>query len=434
MAVNVCHVSVHADDDVGVVDLTLPARLPVASLLPDIVRLAGADTQPGGRWRLATVGGTVLDESVPLRDQDIRDGDLLLLTPEPPRAPRFDRADPVTAVLAAALPPGDTRALRATAGLIAGSAGAAAAAARPGSASLATAGVLLGVAAAAAYTASRSGRDPAVRGPLGCLAVLMAAVCGALAVPGPLATPHALLGASAAATASLVLLHLGVGSAVASAASACGAVLCAAALTVVVVWALPWHSAGVLLSLLALGALSVAPRLSVLASGLAPAPALTAEPLEDADRRATAGHRILGAIVIGVCAVAAVGTAVVAVGCLDGFGHRLSGAGFCAAVGAALLLRARCYAAGRCRWALMLSGSCSLAMVLMAMAGRYGHWAAAVAFCAGVIVIARDRIEDPSPVASRAVEVFEYLALAAVIPAACAALDVFALVRTSSPI
>jgi type VII secretion integral membrane protein EccD len=230
----------------------------------------------------------------------------------------------------------------------------------------------------------------------------------------------------------LVLLRFEVGSPVASTASACGGLLCTVAMSGAVLWQAPWHSAGVGLALLAIGALSLAPRLSVLMSGLAPAPSLTDEPVADGDRRAAVGHRLLVGLVIGVCAAAGVGAVVVAVGCLGGAGHWLSSSAFCAVVGAALLMRSRCYAAGRCRWALSLAGLCSITAALVIVATRYGHWAAVVAVCAGVTVMVRESTEEPSPVASRAVEVLEYAVLAAVVPLACAALDVFALVRTSS--
>ena len=141
---------------------------------------------------------------------------------------------------------------------------------------------------------------------------------------------------------------------------------------------------------------------------------------------------VLVGLVIGSTAAAGAGVTVVAIGCLHGSGHWLSGAAFCAVIGAALLLRSRCYVAGRCRWTLTLSGLFSLTVAFAVVAVQYGHWAAVVAVCAGVIVIVRESPDEPSPVASRSVEVLEYLVLAAVTPVACAALDVFSLVRSSS--
>ncbi|WP_231643365.1 type VII secretion integral membrane protein EccD [Mycolicibacterium baixiangningiae] len=434
MSLNVCHISVHADEADGV-DLTLPARLPLAALIPDIVRLVVADhTGTPGRWQLVTVGGTVLDETIPLQEHGIRDGDRLLLSTAQQHVPVFGRRDLVTTVLATAPEPADTRALRVTAGLIAATAGAVACVAGRGAvtASLITGCVLLCVVAGPAVAASRSGRGPWVCGPLGSLTVLVAALCGALAVPGPFGAPHAVLAAATTVAVSLVLLRLEVGSSVASTASACCGLLTAAALSGALLWQLPAHSVGVALSLLALGALSVAPRLSVVLSGLAPAPSLTDEPLPDAQRRADSGHRALVGLVVGACAAASIGTAIVAVRCLRHSGHWLPDAALCAVIGTALLLRSRWYAAGRCRWALTLSGICSLAAGFAVLAAQYGHWAAVVAICAGVTVIVHDDSGERSPVASRSLEMFEYAVLAAVVPVACAALDVFSLVRNSS--
>lgn len=433
MPLNVCHVSVQADDDVGVVDLALPARLPVASLLPEIVRLAGADVDAPGRWRLATMCGTVLDESIALHDQDVRDGDLLLLSAEPPRVPRFERTDPTTVVLATAPPPGDTRALRVAGGLCAAVVGAPVLVTGRGTtAALVTAVALVCVVAGATVAASRSRRGPWVCAPLGCITVLVTAVCAAVAVPGPLGVSHALLGSAAAAAVSIALLRVGAGSPGVSTASACGALLCAGASSVAVLWRVPGHSVGVVLAVTALGAVSSAPRLSVLLSGLAPAPSLTFDGVTDAERRSAAGHRILVGLVTGACSAAAIGAVVVAIGSLRGTGHWLTGAVFCAVVGSALAMRARCYAAGRCRWALVVSGLCCLTSALVVTAAHCGFWVAGVAVCAGVTVLVREGPGEPSPIASRAVEVLEYAVLAAVVPAACAALDVFALVRTSS--
>ncbi|MGE2715676.1 type VII secretion integral membrane protein EccD [Mycolicibacterium litorale] len=435
MSANVCHVSVHADDGVDAVDLVLPTALPVASLMPDIVELVvSGDTGTAAHWQLATVCGTVLDESVALREQGIGDGDLLLLSPAKPPVPAFGRTDPVTAVLTAAPPATDGCALRAVAGLVVAAAGIAGCLAGRGAmtASLITAGTVLAVASGAAVASSRSDRGAWVSGPLGCLIVLMAALCGALAVPGPFGAPHALLAAATASAAALILLRVGVGDPIASTAAASAGLLCAAAISVAVLWNPPGDAVGVVMALSGLGALSLAPRLTVVASGLGPPPSPDDEPFLDVDRRASTGHRILVGLVVGACATAGLGAAIVAAACLRGSGPWLPDAAFCAVVGSALLLRARCYAAGRCRWALIVSGTCSLTGLLAIVVAQYGHWAAAAAVCAGVIAIVHDAPAESSPVASRALEVFEYAVLAAVVPAACAALDVFSLVRTAS--
>lgn len=429
MSANMCHVSVHAGD-VDAVDLALPARIPVAALLPDIVRMTGVDAGAAGRWQLATVCGTVLDESVPLSEQHVRDGDRLLLSTTLPRLPSFDRADTVTAVLAAAPPSADPGALRVTAGLTAAGVGVLAGATLR--ISPLGAAVLMCAVAGVTVVAARSGRGASVCGPLGCLAVAVAALAGLSAVPGPADVPHWLLGSAAAVVVSVVLLRMGIGWAVVSTATGCLGALGMAVFSSAAVWQMSWHSVGVVGVALALGALSLAPRVSVLAAGLGPPPSLLAEPVDDADRRARVGHRILAGLVVGISAAAAVATAAVAVCCLRGEAHWVSTAVLCAVTGSALLLRARCYSSGACRWTLMLSGSCSLAGAFVLLAAAWDSWAAVAAVGVGMAVIAADGRGELSPVAARAVDVFEYAILAAVVPAVCAALDVFALVRTSS--
>lgn len=433
MSADVCHISVHTGDEPDVVDLVLPNRLPVAALLPDIVELAvaGHAAEPGP-WQLSTVCGTVLDESAALREQGVGDGDLLLLSPAQPLLPAFGRPHPVAAVLAAAPQPGDARALRVTAGLVAASAGIAAFATARGVAALVTAAALTCMVAGVAVIASRARRAAWVCAPLGCLTVLMAALCGALAVPGPFGASHALLAGAVAAAVALMLLRLRIGSATAATTVACVGVLGTVAMSGAVLWHWPIRVVGIVVLLLALGALSLAPRLSVVLSGLAPAVSAPDDPHLDADRRARTGHRVLIGLVTGACLTTGLGAVVLAAGCLRGSGQWWAGATLCAVVGIGLVSRTRCYAAGRCRWALMFSGMCCLAAGFVVVVGQHGPWVAVVAVGAGVAVIAVEPAGEPSPVAARALEVSEYAVLAAVAPVACAALDVFTLVRSAS--
>src|SRR5690606_16694041 len=66
------------------IDVTLPPGVEVAELIPAIVDLAvGADGVDAGSptaWKLARVGGTVLDASRTLTENGIREGELLMLT------------------------------------------------------------------------------------------------------------------------------------------------------------------------------------------------------------------------------------------------------------------------------------------------------------------------------------------------------------------
>lgn len=71
------------------VDATLPAGVPVAELLWDLVAMLGESTDgTAARWALFRLGGHVLDSELALGDQDVADGAMLFLrdvtTPTPP--------------------------------------------------------------------------------------------------------------------------------------------------------------------------------------------------------------------------------------------------------------------------------------------------------------------------------------------------------------
>ncbi|WP_396914008.1 EsaB/YukD family protein, partial [Mycolicibacterium sp.] len=100
-------VSIHcgwvADDDPITVDLALPTAITVGELIPAIIDACGADDATPTYWRLCTIGGPALNESKTLAQNDVHDGDLLLLAPEPSPEPTT-RTDSVTAALAASVP------------------------------------------------------------------------------------------------------------------------------------------------------------------------------------------------------------------------------------------------------------------------------------------------------------------------------------------
>src|SRR4051812_47124138 len=76
------------------VELALPSDAPVGLLLPSVVDLVGSDgvtAEQGLQWHLSRIGQGWLDETISLRDNAVRDGELLLLTtaamPTPVRVP-----------------------------------------------------------------------------------------------------------------------------------------------------------------------------------------------------------------------------------------------------------------------------------------------------------------------------------------------------------
>ncbi|WP_276527220.1 EsaB/YukD family protein, partial [Mycolicibacterium houstonense] len=90
------HVSIHFGSpgqmgDGASVDLSLPAALTVGEVLPWIVDALDVGDGTSRRWQLTHLGGQILDESTTLAQNDIQDGDLLVLTtvseqPRPQRA------------------------------------------------------------------------------------------------------------------------------------------------------------------------------------------------------------------------------------------------------------------------------------------------------------------------------------------------------------
>jgi type VII secretion integral membrane protein EccD len=67
------------------VDLALPATVPLATLLPTLLRYAGEelpdDQAAQAGWVLTRLGGRVLDSGRTAAQLDIRDGEVLYFTP-----------------------------------------------------------------------------------------------------------------------------------------------------------------------------------------------------------------------------------------------------------------------------------------------------------------------------------------------------------------
>lgn len=429
---NVCRVSVYSgvDEPSTLVDLTLPARIPLAALLPDIVGLAASGGAPPGRpWRLARVGGPELDARMSLRDHGVEDGELLVLWAVDVVAPRFHRTDLLSEVLTAAPQP-RRRPVRPAAGSAAALIGALTCIGSPsgGLVAVATVVALLCGVMLAAVTWSRAHR--AAHGPLSVVAVAVAAVCGIRIVPGDLALEHLSLAAAAAATTSLLLLRCRAGQTTAMTASAAISLLVATVTFGAVLWPMPAASVGALLTLSALAGLGTAPRLSVILAGLAPA-TVACEPDDAGDQRAATGHRVLAGLVLGYAAVSAAGAVTVGVAALRDSAP-WAAAGLSAVTGVALMLRARTFVSWRCRAGLLIAGFvCAVAALTIAVVAvpAQAHWVGAILVGAGTVTLVRDGSPASSPITSRAVDILEYVALAAVTPLACAILGVFGLVR-----
>jgi len=432
---SLCRLTVHGGGDDGslAVDLALPRNADVGLLMPSIVDLVRRDTAPAevGRWRLARIGGGPLDESMTLNENNVRDGDLLVLTAGEAPALRWFSLDPYRVVADAIdSPHGPAPRITAVAAMLCAAGIGAAALWWSGLVTRGyghlTTGALVAAAAAIGAIALRRTHDPLPCVALGVIAVVNAAVVGFLAVPAGPSAANGLLAATAAAATAIVLLRLTrCGTTCLTAIATCAA-LTAATAAVGVAWPVPVEAAGALLIVLSLAVLGLAARLSIMVAGLTPdLPAV-------GEAHVTLAHQTMTGLVAGSSAAAAVGSVLVACGSLDGGRSALSPSLFTAVVGVVLSLRARTHSEMPRRIALgaggLVSVAAGLAVVVMSEPGQ-AFWATLVTAAAGAVALGWLHGYPVSPVVRRSVEVVEYLALAAVLPLACWVVGLYGLVR-----
>ncbi|GHJ12590.1 type VII secretion integral membrane protein EccD [Micromonospora sp. AKA38] len=436
------------------VDVALPEQVPLAELLPEVLRHAGEgladDGERHGGWVLRRTDGAVLATAQALLPQGVRDGEVLHLVPARAEWPELEYDDVVDAIVDGARRRG-----------VAWSAGATRAAALAGAAvplavglvavlsagpggrgwTVAAAGALILVLAATA--ASRAYGDGPVGVTLGGYALPWAAAAGALAVGsgdpvGPIpglrwvGAPELLVGSVAVLlVAVLGLLGVAHRSRVPVAGVTVGAVGAVAALGALLLD--PAGTAAVLLAVLvfALGGL---PLLAIRVGKLPlppltlPAPAGTRD-LPDRGRVHAAVARAeeaLTGMLLGH-AVLAVGAAAVLVAAGGTAGRLLV-----AVAAGVLLLRSRLFVAVRHRVpavAAGLAGYALLGVVLADRAGPGGHLAltvggltlALVAVTAGATYARR----PVSPYLGRLADLTDTALVVAVVPVACAVLDLY---------
>lgn len=411
-AVSVHRICVQADrgGDPIAVDVALPSGAPIGELLPAILDLvddrpALAGTARG--WRLDRPAGGALLDSLSLTDNGVHDGELLILAPEqaPPLGPM--RLEPCREVAATRLPAhGMGGSLTGVVCMLAAVV-AAVALAWSGVGTHAPANLIVAViGACAAAVVALASRHPAA---LGVAAAALAAATGFLAVPSGPAAPNVLLAAAAAFAASLLVLRLsGQPSAALTGVAAFSVPLAVANVTT-----MPFVVVGAVLAVASLGLLALAPRLTVLATGLGPE-----HWVGEVQVRATAGHATLTGLVGGCAAGTASGAALVAFAGLR-VGASLHGAvAFAALAGLVLLLRARTHVEPARQTLLATAGliSCtaSFATTVITYPNQAG-WAGGVLVAVALLAGRRPRI---GTVASRFVDRLEYAALAAVVPVA----------------
>jgi type VII secretion integral membrane protein EccD len=183
--------------------------------------------------------------------------------------------------------------------------------------------------------------------------------------------------------------------------------------------------------------LALAPRISIAVAGAGSAVPSTDEPVIDvvAECAAVLAHRTLTGMVIGSSACAAIGSAAAAFGHLQDGGSSLSAAALPTVTALVLTLRSRTYADDSRQLALVASGMVSATasfVVIVVAVPACAYWLSLLAVAAGVAALTPMFVMTVSPVTRRTAEVVDYLALAAVVPAACWVGGVFSLVREAN--
>ena len=419
------------------VDVALPMDAPVGTLLPSIVDLVHQGTvaaDEARQWHLSRVGDQRLDEAMSLEDNAIRDGDLLLLTTKAAPAAVWSQDDPWHAAvdtMDARRPP--PRAVSAVVCLCTAVIGAAAlvwsGAVTHAIGHVITAGVMAAVAAVAVVAMRRAHADPVLSVALSVITIVFAAAAGFLAVPAGPSMASSLLATAVACSTSVLLLRVTQCGAICLTALAALTALTSAASACGVIWSLPIPTTGAALSVLSLGTLGLAARLSLALAGLTPAvPSPDDAPAPKAARVATA-HDTLSGLVIGSAAAAALGAVLVISGHSGSWPQATA---FSAVVGLVMLLRVRTHIDLRRRIALMVAGHIAVAagvVLVVVSAPGQANWVCVLATAIGLTALGGAVGVTLSPLARRAVDLVEYLALAAVVPLACWVGGVYGLVR-----
>ncbi|WP_089157600.1 type VII secretion integral membrane protein EccD [Micromonospora sp. NBS 11-29] len=436
------------------VDVALPEQVPLAELLPEVLRHAGEgladDGERHGGWVLRRTDGAVLATAQALLPQGVRDGEVLHLVPARAEWPELEYDDVVEAIVdgarrrGAAWSAGATRvAALAGAGVPLAVGLVAVLSAGPGQRAWPVAAAVAVILVLAATAASRAYGDGPVGATLGGYALPWAAAAGALAVGsgdpvGPIAglrwvgAPELLVGSLALLLAAVLgLLGVASRSRVFVAGVTVGLTGAAAALG-----AWPLDPAGTAALLLAVGvfALGGLPLLAIRAGRL-PLPPLalpTPAGLRDLPDRgrvhaavARAEEALTGMLLGHAVLAAGAATVLVVAG---GAAGRL----LVAVVSGVLLLRSRLFVAVRHRVPAVtagLAGFALLGVVLADRAGSGGRLALAVgglglaltAVTAGATYARR----PVSPYLGRLADLTDTALVVAVVPVACAVLGLY---------
>jgi type VII secretion integral membrane protein EccD len=413
------------------VELALPSDAPVGLLLPSVVDLVDPDVAASGeglRWQLSRVGHGRLDEAISLRDNAVRDGELLLLAtaaaPTPIRVPDDPWQELAETSDRSCTPPWATAAACLCVAMLGAAALAWSGAVTQATNHVVTAGVIAATAAIAAVALWRAHLDPIGVATLSVLAVVFGAVAGFLAVPAGPSMASELLAASVACAMSILLLRITRCGATCLTAMATTAGLTATAIACGVAWMLPVTTTGAVLATLCLGALAVTARLSIATAGLT----LAGDDFAELTSQAITAHESLTGLLIGSAAAAALGSVLVVSGAPDSLSALL----FTVVVGLVLALRARTHIDLRRRVALVAAGMTAMVGICVTCTvsePAQANWIGLAATAAGAGMLSRGCGATRSVLVRRAIDVLEYVALAAVLPLACWVGGLYGLVR-----
>lgn len=460
-------------------DLGLPAAVPIATFISDIVDLIESrtpdltereDAAPPrtAHWTLARIGHDPIPPNQSLTDADVFDGELLVLrsvTSKESPALFDDVIDAVSRLTADAFPSWSPIAARwmglltALGGVLA-AVGLLAAAKQDGASGL-VGFITLGAGIAAltaAVIAVRKYAAVLTAVMLSLYTILLCAAAAALFVPGDLGSPHLMLACATALVVAVVAYSL----------TGVGAMVCAAVVITVLfggcaafvrmVWDVdaPKIAAGALVA--ALIVITMAPRIAVAAARLPIPPVPTAggvidpadhEPrptIEDIgaigatalpsaaglELRAKAANHYQSGLLLGCVISAAVGAVLAA----DPLGAaRWQGIALAMVVGLILCLRGRSFADLVQAAVLIGGGATTLVAVLIAVA--LGQPSYSVSIAAILLVISAAMLgfgviaphTEMSPVMRRAGEITEYLLIVTVIPLVLWIMDLYSAAR-----
>ena len=451
---DLCRVTVqtHRNGQSVAVDLALPTRLALGEVLPCVVDIVG--DRPAAEsghvtehWAMARVGGGVLDQSMTLHENGVRDGEILLLTTQS-QISRSRFGEDICHFVVDASAPAD----------------------RDGwisrrMAAVAVCGPRVGVRGARLvrwFAGEQSRGDRGTRGTGGCSRVDHGKPCRSGTAgrvdpgsdrdgvrcgrrfPDSTRWPRTTESLSGGGN-----LRRGVDGVAPChlrrercfLAIAAFSTMAAIAAAVASLWPTPTATVGAVLGAVSLAMLGVAARLAIVLTGLSPKMPLS--PGESSDdgvvpagagaARAELGHRSLTGLLAGLSASAALGAVLVAADQRDE--SALSGLCFTTIVSAVLLLRA-CQQRGTVRSAVVFGGGMVSASAVFTLAAislpGHAHWVCLIAVIvgAGALFLTLGNIASRiSPVARRSLELLDYFALASVVPLACWVGDVFGIVR-----